>query len=129
MKSWFAIRLTLILLILAAALWLGLKEGLDGLRDAVDSGQQIAAACQVVYGACAGMSFTGIVTRRPWVRLSLSGWAVFVALTAALSTVYWGGGGWGVAALSGIGALVVALLIVWGARAHLASTPPSPAAD
>lgn len=129
MKSWFAIRLTLILLILAAALWLGLKEGLDGLRVAADPGQQIAAACQVVYGACAGMSFTGIVTRRPWVWLSLAGWAVFVPLTAALSVVYWGGGGWGAAALSGVGALVVALLIVWGASAHIASTPPGPAAD
>jgi hypothetical protein len=112
-------RLILVLLALGAAAWLGLTEGPNGLRDATTAGQRIAAGSQVLYGVTGSLSLIGLLTRARSTRLALAVWVAAVTATATLAPVVWAGSDWWAGALAGVATLAIALLVGWGAAAHL----------
>ena len=112
-------RFVLIVVVLLAAGWLGLKEGLDGMHDAETTGQRLAATSQLLYGAAAVASLAALLARASWFRLTFGLWAVAMSATATLAPVVWGGAAWSTGVLSGPAAAVITGLVCWAAVAHL----------
>jgi hypothetical protein len=113
------LRLLLVVTALLAAVWFGVKEGLDGVGDAGTLGQKIAASLQVLYGVAALGCLFALLVRRSWSRVSFVIWTAVLSAAAGVASVAWGGTGWGTAALAGLGAAAIAGLVSWGAIAHL----------
>ena len=111
------IRLLLVVSVLLAAVWFGLKEGTDGFLGAETPPQRAAAVLQLLYGSCAVASLVALLTRRRWLRAALVSWAATLIITGTLSPVVWAGSPWFGGLLSGAITAVVAALVVWGALA------------
>jgi len=62
--------------------------------------------------------------RRRWVAPLLVAWGAAVTVTGALTTVVWGGQGWGVAAAAGASIVAIVLLVPWAWRAHARAPGP-----
>jgi hypothetical protein len=112
------LRLVLVSLALGGTVWLGVKEGLDGLRDAEGGGQRVAAVFQILYGLAAIMCLIALFARPRWARGAFGAWAFALTMTAGLAPVVWGGTAWWTGVLSGAIALLVAALVCWGGLAH-----------
>lgn len=121
MTGWQSIRLILIVVILGAAAWLGLTEGLNALHDADSLGQQMAATFQLLHGAAAVASLIGLLARASWAVWALGVWVVALTVTATMAPVVWGGADWRAASVAGIATVLIAALVTWGAVAHLRS--------
>ena len=132
---WRAIRILAVVLVLLLAVWLGLKEGSDTLRDADTVAQRVAAATQIIYGIAASACLWALSRQRAWLGTALVLWGLTLTITGTLAPVVWGGTGWGGGALGGVTTAAVAGLTVWGAlahaggRAHLPAVPERPKAS
>lgn len=122
-KAWHNARLTFVAVVLLAAIWLGLKEGFDGFRDAETPLQALAASTQLLYGAAAAICLLGLFTGRPWLDRALFVWTLALTLTGGLAPVAWGASSWSTGLFAGAVTLAVALLVAWGARAHTRQRP------
>jgi hypothetical protein len=111
-------RLALLVAVLLASVWLGLKEGLDGIRDAETNGQRLAGGFQLLYGAAAVASLIALVARVSWFRVPFGLCAVAMTVTAALAPVVWGGTTWTIGVISGLATAVIMGLVYWAAVAH-----------
>lgn len=118
-RVWFGLRLALVNLALIAAAWLGIKEGIESLHGATTAGQRLAADTQITYGGTALLGLVGLLSRGRWALGVLMVWAVALTATATLAPVVWGGAAWWSGALTGAITAVIALLVFWGAAAHL----------
>jgi hypothetical protein len=119
--AWQRARLFLVAVALGAAAWLGLKDGINDLRNAETAGQSVASMFQIIYGVSAIAALVGIFRGASFTRPALLLWGISVTATGTLAVVVWGGATWGTAVLAGASSLVIVLLILWGAWAHLAS--------
>jgi len=122
-RVWFGLRLALVNLALIATAWLGLREGMNSLHGATTGGQRLAAGTQLLYGGTALLGLLALLSRGRWALIVLVVWAVALTATATLAPVVWGGTGWQSGALTGAITAVIALLVFWGALAHLRATP------
>jgi hypothetical protein len=109
----------LIVVVLGAAAWLGLTEGLEELQEAESPGQQVAASFQLLYGAAALVSVITLFARPSWTVWALVVWSVALTVTGTMAPVVWGGADWRVGVLAGVVTLSIAALVAWGAVAHL----------
>ncbi len=112
------IRLFLVTTVLLAAVWFGLKEGIDGFMDAETTFQRWAAASQVLYGALAVASLGALFTGRAWLRSGLIAWSLALTMTGTVAPVAWGGAPWSAGLMAGVLTAVVAGVVTWGALAH-----------
>jgi hypothetical protein len=112
------VRLAALVLLFAAAVWLGLKEGFDGYRGAVTVGQRIAASTQLLYGAAAIPCLYSLFRASAWARWSLYLWMAALTTTGALAPVVWGGAAITAGLGGGLLALAIGGLAVWGTRLH-----------
>lgn len=117
------LRLLLVTAVLLAAVWFGIREGLNGFRGAETTFQRIAAVCQVLYGALAIVVLGALYTHQRWLRPVLIAWAGALTLTGGLSPVAWAGSPWYGGLFSGALTAAVAALVVWGALAHARGNP------
>jgi hypothetical protein len=111
-------RLVLIIAVLLAAVWLGLKEGLNTFQDAETTGQRLAGGFQLLYGATAVASLAALFAGASWFRVPFGLCAVAMTATAALAPVVWGGTTWITGVISGLAAAVIMGLVYWAAVAH-----------
>lgn len=111
-------RLVLIVVVLLAAVWLGLKEGLNTVRDAMTTGQRLAGGFQLLYGAAAVASLAALLARASWFRVPFGLCVVAMTATATLAPVVWGGATWIIGVISGLAAAVIMGLVYWAAVAH-----------
>ena len=72
------IRLLIVSVVLLAAVWFGIREGIDGFIDAETTFQRWAAVSQVLYGVLAVASLVALFTRRTWLRPVIIAWAALV---------------------------------------------------
>lgn len=115
------IRLFLVAAVLLAAVWFGVKEGVDGFMDAETTFQRWAAVLQVLYGLLGVASLVALFTRRAWLRPAIMAWAVAVTITGTVATVAWAGSPWRDGFIAGALTALVAGLVAWGALAHAQS--------
>ena len=113
------LRLVCVVLALIAAIWFGLKEGYDSWSGVSTTGQRLAAGAQLVYGVGAVAALWGLLARARWTPIAFAGFTVAVTITATLAPVVWGGSSWTSGLIAGVSALIIALLVTWGALAHL----------
>jgi len=120
-RVWPVVRLVTVVLLLTGCAWLGIKEGIDGSLDATMPLQHIAGATQILYGIGAIASLLGIYFRAPWLRAALTGFGMALAVTGGIAPVAWGGTGIGVGITTAVTSAGIAILIGWGALAHVRS--------
>ncbi len=114
------------LLLLLATIWLGLKEGADGLRGAETGFQRTAASAQIAYGIAALVCLVGVVWRSRWLRVALFAWSAVLTVTGAMSPMAWGGGSVGSGLLAGVLTLAISLLASWAIWTGVTLAPPPP---
>ncbi len=117
-RFWRVIRFLSVSSILLLAIWLGVKEGVDGYRGAATASQRIAAGFQIAYGIAAAAALLALLTHRTWLKPALLLWVLTIATTAAAAPVVWGGAGWASAALASAVTLAASGLVMWGCLAH-----------
>jgi MYXO-CTERM domain-containing protein len=120
------LRLGAIVVVLGATAWLGLAEGWVLTRTGVTTGQHVATGTQLAYGVFALLALAGVLARRRWAFIPLALWGLALTATAALAPVVWGKSGWQAALAGGAGAAVVAALVLWGGRRHIARAEARP---
>ena len=109
--------LTIIAVLLLLALtWLGISGGITQWSDTVSSSQRVQLATQVWYGAFALLTVVTAFKWPQWQKLAERGFLVGAVAAASLATMVWGEASLLAGVLSGIGALLVAGLIVWMLR-------------
>jgi hypothetical protein len=96
----------------------GIVEGIDASRSAVGLGQQLAGACQLLYGGLAAAALLALLVRRRWILPLVIAWGVALSATGGLAAVVWGEQGAAVGILAGLCAAGIAALVVWACRRH-----------
>jgi hypothetical protein len=122
------VRLLAVSAVLLVAIWLGLKDGLNGVRGADSVPQRIAAMLQLAYGVAAAASLVAIVTRRAWLPWAIAAWVLTITLTGAMAPIVWGGAPWSSGVLGGGATALVTGLVAWAAIAHARSMVRAPEA-
>jgi len=101
------------LLLLFALAWTGLSGGIQQLPQTETGGQRVQALMQVAYGFFALLTVGTTFMARRWSRIVRAGWIVSLALAAGLASVVWGDTSLALGVLSGAGAALVAVGILW----------------
>lgn len=111
-------RLVALVLLFAASVWLGLKDGFDGYQGAVTVGQHIAASTQLLYGAAAIPCLYSLFRASVWARWPLYLWLAALTATGGLAPVVWGGAAITGGFAGGLLVLTIGGLVVWGTQVH-----------
>jgi hypothetical protein len=117
--AWRAVRITVIAAFLLLLVWLGIGEGIDGLREAEGRWQRIAAATQICYGVASVACLLALFVRPALAATAFTVWALALTATAGLAPVVWGGAPWQTGVLAAGATFAIAALVTWGAFAHL----------
>jgi len=104
----------LLVLLLLAAGYFGIVEGLGLVRQARAPAQILATATELGYGVAAVGALVSLASRHRSARYFLIVWAVLVSVTAALAPPVWGGSTVAVGAESGVGSGLLIGLLLWG---------------
>lgn len=111
----------LLVLLLLATAYLGLKDGFHLLTEARSAAQWVATGTEVLYGLTALAALVTLPSGRPWTLRLLIVWAAALTATSALAPVVWGKTSWAVGAASGGGVGALLALLLWGWRRSLRS--------
>lgn len=125
-RTWRFTGLLIVSALLLTAIWLGLKEGWDGLSGAETILQRIAASFQIAYGLAALAVLMGLWKRSSWLGVALVTWIGAFSITGTLAPVAWGNAAWSAGALGGALTLAASLLVAWavGALARRSAGTP-----
>jgi hypothetical protein len=115
------LRITLVVLVLAAFAYIGLKEGYDGYVGAANGWQRFGAVTQLIYGAGAVAALIALWRRLSWLPGALLLWGVALATTGGIAPVVWGGAEVTAGIISGVATALFAALTGWGALLHARS--------
>jgi hypothetical protein len=115
----------LLVLLLLASAFLGLKGGFGLLREARSAAEWVATGTEILYGLAALAALAALPSGRPWALRLLIVWAAAVTATSTLAPVVWGKTAWIVGAESGcaVGALLALLLWGWHHSRRVAGRP------
>lgn len=106
-----------VMLLLCAAL--GLHNGPEEMRIATTKGQQLAAYCEVGYGALGLLAALGFYLGHRAAMFLMVGWATFLTITGAMAPVVWGGAPVKFGILSALGTAAIATVVLLLARRAL----------
>ncbi len=106
----------LLVLLLLASGYLGLKDGVPLTREAHTAGQWAATCSELGYGVAAVAALVAWASRHAWQGRLLLVWAAALVVTSALAPVVWAHSSFGTGAASGAGTAVVVALLLWGRR-------------
>lgn len=109
------IRFVLVLVLMAAWVWLGITEGLNGWQDAASPGQRVCAGSQILSGVAAITCLIALFGHPAWLRLACAIWAALLTITGGTAPVVWGGTPVWQGILAGAITALVAALVCWGA--------------
>ena len=102
-----------LLLVLA---WTGIAGGVQQLSGMHTTAQRIQTALQLALGITSALAVIGTVRVVRWRRAAYIAFVASATLAAGLAPYAWGQAGLGSSVAAGVGALVVAMVIVWLAR-------------
>ena len=118
-------RLALLSLVFMAGAWFGLVEGYNGFRDAITSGQKVAAVAQLGSGVASAIVLVGMHQRASWTRIPLLAFALTLTLTGTLAPVVWGHTPWLSGAVAGAATLLFSAVILRSVSAHVREGRPA----
>lgn len=104
----------LLVLLLLASAFFGLKDGIPLVRAAHTVGQWTATVAEILYGVTAVLVLVVWASRFAWLWRLLLVWALGLAVTSALAPVVWAHASLATGAASGAGAAIVLALLLWG---------------
>lgn len=107
------VLLALALSLLLFLTWTGLSGGVTQFSESRTPGQKVQTLAQLAYGVSGLLSAVTLVWSRRWAPLMQGCWIGAVTIAAGLASVVWGGTSLGIGLLSGVVALLAALVIVW----------------
>lgn len=113
MSSMRIIGIALTILILAFAVFNGLREGPNLLRDAANSRQLVVGVGQLVYAATALLALVGLWRRQRWAVAVTALWAVATTVVGAVASVAWSDAGLSTALLAGLMTAILTGWVVW----------------
>jgi hypothetical protein len=115
MKVVSTVLLGVLVLLLLAAAYLGLTDGLGLVRQAHTGAQRLATGTELLYGVTALVSLVALASRHKWTLSLLIIWAAAVTATSGLAPVVWGNTSWTVGAESGVavGVVLAGVLLGW----------------
>jgi hypothetical protein len=102
---------------------LGLRNGRNDARAAMDAGQRLAGWSAVAYGVLGVLAAVGLLLGRRWARPVLAAWGVGLTLAGGLAPVVWGHAPIWTGLLSGLSVALVVTGELWLARRAL--LPPT----
>jgi len=111
-----AIALGILVLLLLAAAYNGLYEGINATHYADTPGMRVATVTQLLYGVTGLAALCGLLFRQQWVRWAVLGCFVAATLTALLAPVVYGGESVKIGILSGAIAALILGVVFWAWR-------------
>ena len=114
MKTVSLLLTGLLVLLLLAAGYFGIVEGLGLVRQAHTPLEILPTASELLYGIAAVGALVALASRHRSAQYLLILWAVLVSITAALAPPVWGGSSAVVGAESGVAAALLIGLVLWG---------------
>jgi hypothetical protein len=116
------ILLVLVILLLAALAWLGLRGGMHQWGRAETAGQAVQTWAQVIYGVLSLFCIPTAFNRVPWASAVHAAWAASLTTAGGLAPVVWGGASWVAGLLATGTSVLIAAIILWLLRM---SGPPA----
>jgi hypothetical protein len=105
--------LAIALLLLLVLAWTGLNGGLSLLQASISRGQQVQAVTQMAFGFFALLSAVTTFWGRRWWPVAVGCFALSLGVAAGVFVVVWNRSTVVVGILTGLGALLIGLAIIW----------------
>ena len=115
-RIWRRASAILAILVLVVTAYAGITDGLNSLRRAATNGQQVAAATQLAYGFLGIAALVAIALGFRATTYILIAWGLAATFTAAIAPTVWGGAPMQAGIASGLGAGLVAAVVILGGR-------------
>ncbi len=115
------------ILLLALFAWLGVRSSLAAVGAELTAGQRAVTVLQWWYAVLAGLAIIGLLLRHGGTRLVLLAWAAIFVTRNAMTPIYLGGKGIGLAVAGGAIGLAIALGVLYLAFRALESDGDPPA--
>ena len=113
-------------LLLLAAGWLGVRDGLNEWSGVENSAQRLATVVALGYGIAGFLAAVALWFGQPRTKLLVLIWALLIMATGSLAPVVWGEAPIYTEILGGIASAAIAAVVHWLARrACLAARPSS----
>jgi hypothetical protein len=105
--------LALIVLALAATIYVGFREGPFAIRSAENGKQLVVHIAQIVYASSALAALIGLARRRVWAVGAAAVWSASAVTAGAFATVAWDDAGFGAAISAAAFTAVITGGVVW----------------